>query len=124
MAIANLNVVTAGGATRLYVPLTQPINAYGVAVWRHDDVNVPPLYRAKVEQSTKLNAAGTNANCTMKIRIPVYDPITNSAKDTVTVSCSVTSLQTINGTQVKEAIQAMIAALTARIDVMSSGRTD
>lgn len=124
MAIANLSVATTGGATRLFVPLSQPINAYGVATWRHDDVNVPPLYRAKIDHSTKLNAAGTNANGTIKIRIPVYDPLTNSAKDAVVCTFTITALQAVNGTQTKEAISAMIAVLTARIDVLSQGRTD
>lgn len=123
MAMSNISATT-NSVAHTYVPLSAPSGTYGTAIWREEVTTIPPMFRPTIEQSSKPNAPGTNTNCTLKVRVPVYDSVNNVSKNTCVATFSVSALQNVTGDAVAQAIDSMISALTARKTQLALGRTD
>lgn len=104
----------------------QPSGSNDRAVWRLEDATLPPMFRATIIQDAKENKTGTNVNCTVKVSIPItYTDVAGriASQDTVIASASVTSLQNVTGTQVGNAIDSLIKALTSQKASIVAGKT-
>lgn len=105
-----------------------PAGLRDTAIWRLPVVDTPPLYYPIIEQSAAMNKAKTNVNSTIIVEVPiaVKNPTTGlwSSSNKVRATATFTSLQNVSeATAHGLAIDALIAALTARKDAMLAGKT-
>lgn len=109
-----------------FVVFNQPSGANDPAVWRREDLTVPPMYRPTITQTARSNKTGTNVNVSVKVVVPVVDTDAAGKKtssNTVIAQATITSLQNIVGDHTDNAIDALIAALTQQKASIVAGRT-
>lgn len=109
-----------------YSVFNQPSGSNDPAIWRREDLTVPPMYRPTITQTARSNKTGTNVNVSIKAVVPVVntDAAGNkTSKNTVIAQATITSLQNIVGDHTGNAIEALIAALTQQKVAIVAGRT-
>lgn len=109
-----------------FVVFNQPSGSNDPAVWRREDLTVPPMYRPTITQTARSNKTGTNVNVMIKVAVPVVDTDVSGKKtsnNTVIAQATVTSLQNIVGDHTSHAIDALIAALTQQKASIIAGKT-
>lgn len=112
------------GTTVLSV-YSNPTSAGDPAVWRVEDTSIVPMYRPMAKLSAKANPNGTNVNVTFKVTVPVVATIDGiqTSQNTAIASASITSLQNTTGDEVLQAVELLIAGLTATKEQIIAGRT-
>ena len=109
-----------------FLVFNQPSGSNDPAVWRREDLTVPPMYRPTIMQAARPNKTGTNVNVMIKAVVPVVDTDAAGKKtssNTVIAQATITSLQNIVGDHTGNAIDALIAALTQQKAAIVAGRT-
>lgn len=110
-----------------FVPYVTPASQLDTAVYRYLPPGIAPAFASKITIAATPNKVGSNINMTVAVAVPivVIDPVNGqSAKDTIKVSLTYTSLQQVVATVEKTlAIDAMISALTAHRTLIIDGST-
>lgn len=110
-----------------FVPYVTPASQLDTAVYRYLPTGTAPAFASKITIAATPNKVGSNINMTVAVVVPIVvtDPIGGqSAKDSIKVSLTYTSLQQVVATNEKAlAIDAMISALTANRNLIIDGAT-
>lgn len=108
-----------------FQPFSLPTSSGDPAVWREEVATVVPLYRPTIKLTSSANKTRTNINMGVKVVVP--DVITvdgvQSAQNKAIATASVTSLQNVTSDVVAQAIDGLIAALTATRTAILAGTT-
>mgnify|MGYP001042885135 CR=1 FL=1 len=119
----SLSQIVAG--TQTFELFSAPTSNGDPAIWRVETPTLAPMYRPTLRLQSKQNAKGTNVNMTVKASVPIVTNVdgVQTSLNTAIASASVTSLQNVTGDAVKNAIDALIAGLTATREAIIAGKT-
>lgn len=111
--------------TKDFAIFSNPTSAGDPAVWRYEDLTKVPMLRPIIRQTVSKNSKGTNINVTVKASIPIVETVNSVQQSTNTAiaTASITSLQNSLGSEVSDAVDSLIAALTALKANIVAGRT-
>lgn len=84
------------------------------AVWRQENLTIPPMFRPTFELKAKANKPKTNVNMTLKLVTPVISTVAGNtvSLNTRVGTFSYTSLQNVSDASNGVMLDQMIAALT------------
>lgn len=104
---------------------SNPTSAGDPALWRYEDAAKIPMFRPTIRQTISKNSKGTNINVTIKAAFPIVDTVNSvqQSSNTAIATASITSLQNSLGSEVSDAVDALIASLTALKANIVAGRT-